>query len=395
MRLARSVLAMKVKTALTSFMLRFALAATLSLIVVGDEGTALGDAKEKMAGQQLACTASSSDLAPLQEATNKTNQQKRHAPVGMVWIPGGEFTMGSNDALARRVEQPPHQVQIAGFWMDETEVTNAQFRQFIDATDYVTVAERTPKWEDLKKQVPPGTPKPPDEMLVPASLVFTPPDHPVPTSNPHAWWSWTPGANWQHPEGPQSDLTDRDNHPVVHVSWDDAVAYATWAGKRLPTEAEWEFAARGGLDKARFTWGNDSFSHDAPQANIWQGRFPDKNKRTDGYSRTAPVGSFKPNGYGLYDMSGNVWEWTQDWYRVDLYPRRAGKGVIKNPHGPEKPFDPRERFSLPRVTRGGSFLCHDSYCAAYRPSARRGTAYDTGMSHIGFRCVQEAEPEEL
>ena len=274
--------------------------------------------------------------------------------------------------------------------MDQTEVTNAQFKQFVDATGYVTTAERTPKWEDIKKQVPPGTPKPPDEMLIPASMVFTPPDHPVPTNNPRAWWSWIPGANWRHPEGPQSDLSGRDHHPVVHVSWDDAVAYATWAEKRLPTEAEWEFAARGGLDKAPFTWGNDPLSQEVPQANVWQGRFPDTNTQADGYVRTAPVGSFPSNGYGLLDMAGNVWEWTQDWYRVDLYPRRAGKSVIKNPHGPESPFDPRERFSLPRVTRGGSFLCNDSYCAAYRPSARRGTGYDTGMSHIGFRCVKDS-----
>ncbi len=296
------------KTASISTHLRSPFIALVSLILLGDGGVVLNDAPAATSSR----TASRGAPASFEEETPATSQPRLPAPVGMVWIPGGEFTMGSDTALARRVERPPHRVRVVGFWIDQTEVTNVQFRQFVDATGYITVAERAPTWEEIKKQLPPGRPKPPDDVFVPASLVFTPPDHPVPTDNPRAWWSWTPGANWRHPEGPHSDLTDRDNHPVIHVSWDDAVAYANWAGKRLPTEAEWEFAARGGRNRAQFTWGNDPFSPAAPQANIWQGRFPDNNTQIDGYGRTAPVGSFPPNGYGLYDMAGNVWEWTLD-----------------------------------------------------------------------------------
>ena len=310
---------------------------------------------------------------------------------GMVWIPGGDFIMGSpdSDGLAHAVEKPAHPVKVDGFWMDETEVTNSQFAEFVNATNYITVAERKPDWEEIKKQVPPGTPKPADELLQAGSMVFTPPDRAVPLNNMRAWWSWVHGANWRHPEGPDSNIEGRDDHPVVHVSWEDAVAYAQWAGKRLPNEAEWEFAARGGLKSATFTWGDEPYSDEKPQANIWQGDFPHDNSRVDGYVRTAPVKTFSPNGYGLYDMSGNVWEWCADWWRVDLYRHRAGKGEpVVNPTGPPRHFDPRHPHEQQRVTRGGSFLCHDCYCAAYRPAGRRGTALDTGMSHIGFRCVR-------
>lgn len=304
-------------------------------------------------------------------------------PPGMRWIPPGEFVMGSD--TGPRNEQPPHSVRLGGFWMDEREVTNAQFRRFVEATGYVTTAERAPDWEEMKRQLPPGTPRPDEGLLVPGSMVFTPPAGTVPLDDPSAWWRWVPGACWKHPEGPDSTIEGREDHPVVQVSWDDASAYAKWAGKRLPTEAEWEYAARGGLEGSRFTWGNRVPDDDAP-ANIWQGEFPHSNTARDGYERTAPAGSFAPNGYGLRDMAGNVWEWCSDWYAADAYEGAAG-ALSVDPAGPAEGRDPAEPYAPKRVTRGGSFLCHASYCESYRTAARRGTAPDTGMSHIGFRCV--------
>ena len=244
---------------------------------------------------------------------------RRGDPPGMAVVPGGNFVMG-NDDLCHRNEMPAHKAFVSPFHMDQTEVTNAQFRAFVEATSYVTTAEKAPDWEVMKKQLSPGTPRPPAEKLVPGSMVFTPPDRAVPTSDMFAWWTWTPGASWKHPEGPTSDIADRDDHPVVHVSWDDATAYARWAGKRLPTEAEWEFAARGGLVGKRYGWGDDPLTDaDGGKANVWQGEFPHRNKKADGWERTAPVRRFPPNGYGLYDMAGNVWEWCGDWYRPDAY----------------------------------------------------------------------------
>jgi formylglycine-generating enzyme required for sulfatase activity len=330
-----------------------------------------------------------SKLASSKGSGEQSPQPPRLSSDRMVWIPGGEFMMGSDDN--EPVEAPAHRVRVDGFWMDETEVTNAQFDRFVEATGYVTTAERAPDWEELKKQVPPGTPKPPDDQLVPASMVFTPPDRSVSLDDFSAWWSWVPGANWRHPRGPKSSIDGMDNHPVVQVSWDDAVAYCKWIGKRLPTEAEWEFAARGGLKGKPFVWGDEPVSDKHPQANIWQGHFPEKNTKADGYALTAPVKSFKPNGYGLYDMAGNVWEWCSDWYRVDAYPvllSQSESDVLDNPHGPSESFDPSNRYESKRVHRGGSFLCSDSYCSSYRPSARRGTTPDTSMSHLGFRCVR-------
>ena len=313
----------------------------------------------------------------------------------MVWIPGGEFSMGSADPLARPDEAPVHRVRVAGFWMDATEVTNAQFRAFVHATGYKTVAERPVDWAEIQKQVAPGTPKPPDEDLVPGSLVFTPPAHAVDCSDFSQWWSWTKAADWQHPEGPGSSIEGRDTHPVVQVAHEDAAAYAAWAGKRLPTEAEWEFAARGGLDGKRNGWGDEPI--DPRRANTWQGEFPHRNTAEDGFARTSPVGSFPANGYGLYDMAGNVWEWCADLYRHDEYARRvqeAGPGaVIVNPRSPAESSDPRNPFApVSRVHRGGSFLCCDSYCASYRPSARMGCPPDTGLAHLGFRCVSDGPP---
>ena len=317
-------------------------------------------------------------------------QPPREVPKGMVWIPGGEFTMGSENESSRSNERPEHAVRVDGFWMDEHDVTNAEFRTFIEATGYVTTAERKPDWEELKKQLPPDTQKPDDALLVPGSMVFTPSPGPVDLRDMSGWWRWVPGASWRHPEGPGSDVAGRENHPVVQVSWYDAVAYAKWAGKRLPTEAEWEFASRGGLAKKRFPWG-DEFQPDGKyMANVWQGEFPYKNTAEDGFVGTAPIKSFPPNGYGLYDMAGNVWQWCSDWYRPDTFAERAHGASCSNPAGPAKSWSPSNPFQEERVTKGGSFLCHASYCESYRPSARRGTPPDTGMSHIGFRCVKSA-----
>jgi formylglycine-generating enzyme required for sulfatase activity len=308
---------------------------------------------------------------------------------GMVWIPGGEFAMGTDAADAWNVEKPAHRVRVRGFWMDVTEVTNEQFKKFVDATGYLTTAEKVPTLSEIMKQVPPGTPPPAPEALVAGSMVFTPPSHAVPLNNPAAWWTWTPGANWRHPEGPGSSIGQRMDHPVVQVSWDDASAYARWAGKRLPTEAEWEFAARGGLEGKKFTWGDDLIAPGKPRCNIWQGAFPHSNSLEDGYLRTSPGRSFEANGYGLYGMAGNVWEWCSDWFAVDMHARAAGHGVEVNPRGPDACCNPSNPYQPERVVKGGSFLCHDSYCSGYRPSARRGTAQDTGMSHVGFRCVKD------
>ena len=309
-------------------------------------------------------------------------------PVARVWIPGGEFTMGTDSDLGWPDEKPAHLVRVDGFWMDTTEVTNAQFRLFVGATGYVTTAEKAPTLEEIMRQLPPGTPPAPVEQLVPGSLVFTPTAGPVSLKDFSQWWKWTPGACWRHPDGPGSDIEGKNDHPVVHVSWDDAVAYAKWAGKRLPTEAEWEFAARGGHEGKPYVWGDDPPGLGGHwQANIWQGNFPYQNTAEDGFERTAPVKSYPPNGYGLYDMAGNVWEWCSDFYRADLFRSRVGYGVVVNPTGPTESFDPRHSFAPSRVQRGGSFLCNDSCCARYRPSARHGCSSDSGMSHVGFRCV--------
>jgi len=313
-------------------------------------------------------------------------------PEGMAWIPGGDFQMGTNDANSMANERPAHPVHVNGFWMDETPVTNAQFKKFIDATGYKTTAERPIDWEQMKTQVPPGTPKPPDEALNPGSLVFVPPNGPMDLNDLSAWWRWTPGASWQHPEGPSSDLKGRENEPAVQVSWDDAVAYAKWAGKRLPTEAEWEFAAHGGTT-TRYFWG-DKF--DPKKANTFTGTFPYRNTATDGYVGRSPVKAFPPNGYGLYDMAGNVWNWCSDVYRADTHAKLAEtKGCCLNPKGPASTFDPTRPVgeSLERVIKGGSYLCNEAYCESYRPTARRGTPPDTATEHVGFRCVSDAPHE--
>ncbi|MFK7959881.1 MAG: formylglycine-generating enzyme family protein [Phycisphaerales bacterium] len=319
------------------------------------------------------------------------------APVeGMVRIPAGTFQMGADDAHARRDEQPVHSVALSAFWIDIHEVSNRRFAAFVAATNYRTTAERAPDWEALKEQLPPGTPRPPEELLVAASMVFRPPPPAVAAARPLGpgdWWAWVPGANWRHPEGPESSIDDRMDHPVVHVSHEDALAFCRWAGVRLPTEAEWERAARGGRDGAAYPWGNAAPS-DA-SANLWQGRFPVEDAAADGFAQPAPVGSFPANRFGLHDMAGNVWEWCADWYRPDTYDRRAAGASTTvhpaNPAGPADSFDPAEPTVPKRVMRGGSFMCHASYCRGYRVSARMKSSPDSGMSNVGFRTVWTPE----
>lgn len=310
-------------------------------------------------------------------------------PPGMVWIPGGEFIMGTDEADAYEHERPAHRVRVSGFWMDATEVTNEQFKKFVDATGYITVAERKPSWEEMKASVPPGTPPPPDSLLVPGSLVFKKPDHPVMLNDYSQWWEWTPGACWKHPEGPGSNLEGRWNHPVVHIAYADAVAYCKWAGKRLPTEAEWEFASRGGKEIQRYGWGVEFTVNGKYMANTFQGSFPVNNLAEDGFEGTSPVKSFPPNEYGLYDMIGNVWEWTSDYYDVNYFKTLSRNALTDNPTGPPRSFDPNEPYAEKRVTKGGSFLCSDNYCVNYRPSARQGSSVDSGSSNIGFRTVKD------
>ncbi len=302
----------------------------------------------------------------------------------MVWIPGGRFQMGSDGPLWPD-EAPAHEVELDGFWMDATEVTNARFRAFVEATGYVTTAERAPVWEELASQLPPGTPRPDDALLVAGSLVFVPPAGRVPLNDVSRWWRWTPGASWRAPSGPGSSIEGQDDLPVVQVSWDDAAAYARWAGKSLPSEAQWEWAARGG-GAGPFPWGTEPLDAGAPKANTWQGTFPTEDRGRDGFRGVAPVGSFAPNAYGLFDMAGNVWEWCADWYRPDAYKMAEARG--HDPRGPPASFDPAEPTVPKRVQRGGSFLCNDSYCLGYRVTARMKSSPDSSTSHTGFRCVR-------
>jgi formylglycine-generating enzyme required for sulfatase activity len=312
------------------------------------------------------------------------------APKGMVWIPGGEFSMGSDrsgEALCdlpgvTRDAQPIHRVYVDGFWMDTTEVTNAEFEKFVEATAYVTVAERIPTKEEF--------PTAPPENLFAGSTVFTPTAGPVPMTDHYRWWRYEEGASWRHPEGPKSDLAGKRNHPVIHVAYEDAVAYAKWAGKRLPSEAEFEFAARGGLTGKRYAWGDELKPDGKWMANIYQGEFPVQDTGEDGFPRLAPVKSFPANNYGLYDVAGNAWEWCSDWYRPDYYARLADTGgVARNPPGPSTPFDPAEPTEKKRVYRGGSFLCTRQYCTRYMVGTRGKGEVSSGSSNLGFRCVKD------
>jgi sulfatase modifying factor 1 len=299
------------------------------------------------------------------------------APAGMVWIPGGRFWMGT-DHMADA--QPVHQVEVKGFWIDRTDVTNEEFARFVKATGYVTIAERRLDPKEFPSLAP--------EDLTPGSVVFTPPAGPISLENPLAWWRFVRGANWRHPNGPDSDLQGKEKCPVVQIAWPDAAAYAKWAGKRLPTEAEWEFAARGGRDRQDYPWGNELNPKGKWMANTFQGHFPDKNTDEDGYAGVAPVASFAPNDFGLYDMSGNVWQWVSDWYRPDYYAQLGRDELAINPQGPSKSFDPQEPGVSKRVQKGGSYLCTDQYCERYMPGARGKGDADTGTNHLGFRCVR-------
>ena len=303
----------------------------------------------------------------------------------MAWIPGGTYAMGSTEFYPE--EAPTREVSVDGFWMDETPVTNAEFAEFVEETGYKTFPERDPDPADY-----PGAD--PDD-LVAGSAVFTSPDGPVNLGNPNLWWEYVPGADWRHPLGPDSSIEGRMDHPVVHVAYEDAQAYAEWAGKRLPTEAQWERAARGGLEGKRFVWGDDHVPDGRLMANTWQGEFPHENTALDGYERTSPVGSFPANGFGLYDVAGNVWEWTSDWFSADPTAGRSPTCCTPtNPRGPskERSVDPRDPSGMPRkVLKGGSHLCAPNYCFRYRPAARYPEPIDTSTSHVGFRCVAAAE----
>jgi formylglycine-generating enzyme required for sulfatase activity len=317
------------------------------------------------------------------------NKPAGKAPEGMVWIPGGEFTMGSIDPVGMESggdksmvdARPLHRVDVGGFYMDASEVTNNQFAQFVAATGYITDAEHIPNPADFHG-VPAGA------QIPAGSAVFTPPGGSVPLNNYLLWWHFIPGADWQHPEGEGSSIEDLGNYPVVQVSWQDAAAYAKWAGKRLPTEAEWEFAARGGNAGELYPWGNQLKPNGKWMANIFEGTFPGGDNGADGFVGIAPVKQYAANPYGLYDMAGNVWEWCADWYRPDYYLQLAKEGTVKNPKGPDSPFDPKEPLAKKKVQRGGSFLCTDQYCTRYMVGTRGSGEVKSASNHIGFRCVK-------
>jgi formylglycine-generating enzyme len=308
------------------------------------------------------------------------------APAGMVWIPGGTFLMGSDDHYPE--EAPAHKVTVDGFWIDRRPVTNAEFARFVRKTGHVTMAEVAPDPADYPGAVP--------ELLVPASTVFRNPGRRVDLRDPYNWWTYVPGADWRHPQGPGSSVRKRPDHPVVHVAWDDVQAYAGWAGKELPTEAEWELACRGGLDGAEFAWGDELNPDGRWMANTWQGEFPIQNTMQDGYEGTSPVGRYPPNGHGLYDMIGNVWEWTTDWYQAHEELAHACC-TVPDPRGgaAERSHDPRDPAAIPRrVMKGGSHLCAPNYCRRYRPAARMAQAIDTSTSHLGFRCIVRVRQDQ-
>lgn len=315
-------------------------------------------------------------------------------PRGMVWIPGAKFIKGAvvQDKMAMNHEGPAHKVAVDGFFMDISEVTNEQFRRFVEETDYITVAEREIDWEEMKKQLPEGTPKPHDSILKPGSLTFKKTNNSVPNLYDFSqWWRWTIGANWKHPYGPESSIKGKENHPVVHISFEDAIAYCDWAGRRLPTEAEWELAARGDKRNSIFFWGDDILLL-GENANTWEGEFPVENTQKDGFEGSAPIKSYAPNSLGLYDMAGNVWEWTSDWYNTHHYQKQANaKKVPLNPMGAISPYNQQNPYAKEKVMKGGSFLCSESYCASYRVSARMATSIDSSLEHLGFRTVVTAQ----
>ena len=325
------------------------------------------------------------NFSPLVEKPNNVE-----TPEGMVWIPGGTFQQGAviQDKMAMQHEKPAHLVSVDGFFMDITEVTNAQFSKFVKETKYSTVAERAIDWEEMKKQLPVGTPKPHDSIFKPGALVFKKSKSSVPNLYDFSqWWEWKIGANWRHPNGPESSIVGKENDPVVQIAYEDAIAYCEWANRRLPTEAEWERAARGNFEKKIYTWGDD-VSNLSKKANTWEGEFPVTNTKLDKFEFRAKVKSYPPNDFGLYDMAGNIWEWTTDWYSATYYEElAASKTTIINPSGSAKTFNPNNSYAIEKIIKGGSFLCNASYCASYRVSSRMGTSLDSALEHLGFRTV--------
>ena len=364
---------------------------TISIISIAYGYTKLISPKQKMAVMDCAekpDTSIASVFAPTIENKNKPTGK---APKGMVWIPGGEFSMGSNvedESLCSikgvtKDAAPVHRVYVDGYYMDETEVTNEQYTEFVKATGYVTVAEQKPTKEEF--------PTAAEEDLITGSVVFNPTDAAVNLNNFLQWWAYIPETDWKHPLGPQSSLKGKEKYPVVHITYEDAAAYAKWAGKRLPTEAEWEFAARGGKTGEIYAWGNVLKPKGKFQANIYQGHFPIKDGDTgeDGFKGIAPVKQYAPNSYGLYDVAGNVWEWTSDWYSIDYYKSLSESGKIaKNPQGPDAYNDPADPSQIKRVHRGGSFLCTDQYCTRYMVGTRGKGEIRSAANHLGFRCVK-------
>ncbi|WP_298481096.1 formylglycine-generating enzyme family protein [uncultured Maribacter sp.] len=312
-------------------------------------------------------------------------------PEGMVWISGDEFFQGavSQDKIAMEHEKPAYKVAVNGFFISTTEVTNDQFAKFVKETQYVTVSERTIDWEEMKKQLPEGTQKPHDSILQPGSLTFKKSEKELPNLYDFSqWWRWTIGANWRHPNGPKSSIKGKGDYPVVQIAYEDALAYCEWEGSRLPTEAEWELAARGKNKNTIYYWGDDA-SNLNTRANTWEGKFPLNNTKLDGYEKRAPVKSYPPNSNGLYDMAGNVWEWTSDWYNTNYYKEVNKDAVVFNPTGASKPYTQNNPYTKEKIMKGGSFLCSESYCASYRVSSRMGSSLDSSLEHLGFRTVKD------
>jgi formylglycine-generating enzyme required for sulfatase activity len=401
--------ASKTKTSLVVSLVVLAAVAAALVVVKRPGGAKVGPATSESGADQSGAAAPATSPSAVDHATmhheataaeNKvvfgptvvnTGEPAMKAPTGMAWIPGGEFSMGAQDPpgmddvgmKATLDSRPVHRVYVDGVFMDKTDVTNTEFERFVKATGYVTVAERKPRAEDY-----PGAPP---ENLVAGSVVFSPPGHPVSLDNYFQWWSYVQGANWRHPQGPKTSIVGKGNYPVVQVAYEDAQAYAKWVGKRLPTEAEWEFAARGGLAGKPYVWGDEFKPHGKFMANTHEGHFPNSDTGEDGYVGEAPVAHYPANGYGLYDMAGNVWQWTSDWYRPDYYKQLSAMGVVRNPKGPESAWDPSEPGHQKKVHRGGSFLCTEQYCSRYMVGTRGKGEVDTGTNHLGFRCVRDAE----
>ena len=325
--------------------------------------------------------------------TEKGGEITLENPEGMVWVEGKSYTKGAknNDVFAMMREKPSHEVYIDGFFIDATEVTNNQFKKFVDETGYVTIAEREIDWEEMKKSLPIGTPKPHDSILQPGSLIFNDQIKRVENmENYFQWWRWQTGANWKAPKGPGSNIENKGDFPVVHIAYEDAIAYCNWSNRRLPSEAEWESAAQGNYINAVYTWGNEIDLLNS-NANTWQGDFPVKNESKDGFEMIAPVKSFPPNSIGIFDMIGNVWEITDDLFNVNYYSELSTESELKNIKGASTCYNPSNPFEKQYVMKGGSFLCHDSYCASYRISARMGVSIDSGSDHTGFRTVVTPE----